>query len=383
MTIRQHIVRCHRWLIPPETELGWTPYLWLIYLGFLYFPFFFGKPDSLTLAITIAAVCLFLPLYFIGFRCEGRQMSLVVATMLALGMVVAPFNSGASVFFVFAASFAAFVGPPRAAVVHIGLVLLAAGAAFLLFELTLSFLAVTQIVSVMVGGSNVFWRQMHIKNAQLRSSQEEIRRLAATAERERIARDLHDLLGHTLLSITLKSDLAGRLVNSDPQRARREIGDVENISRTALAEVRQAVSGYRASTVRGELGRALEALSAAGVELQQQIPDDFRLSTEYQNILGLVIREAVTNIIRHAGAGRCRIVLEQGRQRISLIIEDDGTGGQPRPGSGLRGMRERLESVGGSLQLLSDGRRGLRLVAAIPVPSAEAEIEDQPVARLA
>ena len=373
MTLKQTIQRWHHALVPPETELGWTPYMWLIYLAFLLLPFVFGEPGPVRAWVTGLSIAAFLPLYFLGFRCPGERTGWVMAAIAALGAATAPWNSGASVYFVFAASFAAFSGPPRVALRNIGLIVLVAALETLWLGLSPGFLAVTVIVSVLVGLSNMFWRQMYLKNRELRASREEIQRLAAGAERERIARDLHDLLGHTLSIITLKAELAGRLAASDPARAAREMREVEQVSRGALVDVRQVVAGYRASTVRGELASARSGLAAAGVDLDVALPDRFALSAEYENLLGLVIREAITNVIRHARAGRCRITVEQGDGSTRVCVEDDGVGGRPQPGTGLRGMRERLEAVDGTLAI-ETRRRGLRLVAQIPVGSATAAV---------
>lgn len=202
-----------------------------------------------------------------------------------------------------------------------------------------------------------------IARAQLEQVQREKERLAADAERERIARDLHDLLGHTLSVIVLKSELASKLAERDPARAAAEIREVERISRDALSEVRAAVSGYRGSGLKAELARAKVALDAAGVRLSVTGPlPDLPTSTEAS--AAMLLREAVTNVIRHAHAREVEVTLTRTGRGHRLVIRDDGVGGDSPEGSGLTGMRERLRAIGGSLT--RDGTRGTTLTADLP-----------------
>jgi two-component system sensor histidine kinase DesK len=193
------------------------------------------------------------------------------------------------------------------------------------------------------------------------------------AERERIARDLHDVLGHTLSVIVLKAELAGRLVAIDPARAAAEMADVERTGRTALAEIREAIGGYRSRGLAAEIDAAHRTLDAAGVKLVAEYkPDCESFSPQEETALSLAVREAVTNIVRHARATTCRLrfVTEDGRRR--LVVEDDGQHGVVREGNGLRGMRERVESLGGRF-LLECGiaqNHGTRLTIELPYREA-------------
>jgi two-component system sensor histidine kinase DesK len=191
-------------------------------------------------------------------------------------------------------------------------------------------------------------------------------RLAKMAERERIARDLHDVLGHTLSLITLKAELAGQLLGSEPEieRARREIADVEGISRSALAEVRKTIRDYRAETLQTEIERVGSMLRAAGIEMNCE-REVLPFEATRERVLGLALREAVTNVVRHSGARSCHIRVQQAEQDYLLQVEDDGRGGPYLEGQGLRGMRERVEALGGSLLL--DRSQGTRLTVRVPV----------------
>jgi len=219
------------------------------------------------------------------------------------------------------------------------------------------------VFSLIIGGTNLIAAQRVRANAKLRMAHEEIEQLAKLAERERIARDLHDVLGHTLSVIVLKSELAGRLFTRDPQRAAAEIADVETISRKALSEVREAIGGYRAEGLAAEIKRAHSTLDAAGVTLvcEEKPPE---LNPAIESVVSLVVREAVTNIVRHAHASRCSMSFPAENGHRSLVIEDDGRGGIRAEGNGLRGMRERIEALGGRFTV--DGSQGTRLTILLP-----------------
>jgi two-component system sensor histidine kinase DesK len=203
--------------------------------------------------------------------------------------------------------------------------------------------------------------------AKLRLAHEEIEQLAKVAERERIARDLHDVLGHTLSVIVLKAELAGRLFSRDPQRAAAEISDVEQISRKALGEVREAIRGYRSEGLMAEIDRAQHVLDAAGVTLRCDSKPP-SLNPAQESVLALAVREAVTNIVRHAQASHCHLEFRNVDGCTFLSMEDDGRGGVREEGNGLRGMRERVESLGGKFNVQSnvESTRGTRLTIEIP-----------------
>jgi two-component system sensor histidine kinase DesK len=220
---------------------------------------------------------------------------------------------------------------------------------------------------LVIGAAGVVEIERERTHARLRRADEEIERLATIAERERIARDLHDLLGHTLSVVVLKSELAGRLVRSDPDRAEQEVREVEQTARTALAEVRSAVAGYRAKGLGAELVNARRALSAAGVDLQAAI-DLPVLPAEHEAALALALREAVTNVVRHADAHHATIRAEATSEQVWLEVVDDGRGTLGPDGSGLAGMRERAAALGGHVSRStahSEGERPGTLVRVV------------------
>jgi two-component system sensor histidine kinase DesK len=190
-------------------------------------------------------------------------------------------------------------------------------------------------------------------NRELRAVREELARRAVADERERFARDLHDLLGHTLSLIALKSELAGRLVDDDPEAARTELAEIAQVTREALAEVRAAVHGYRRLGVADALDRARATLSAAGVEARVEGVAP-ALSDDVESVLALAVREAATNVARHSGARACTIRLtpDGDGDGVVLLVEDDGRGAarSDGEGSGLAGLAERARAVDGTLE---------------------------------
>lgn len=214
--------------------------------------------------------------------------------------------------------------------------------------------------------------------AQLRAAREEIARLAVAEERLRFARDLHDLLGHSLSLIALKSTLAGRLLPPTPEaeRAAREVHDIEGVAREALREVREAVAGYRRPTLDQELARAREMLEAAGI--------DYRIENEVgalpnatEAVLAWAVREGATNVIRHSRARRCEIRVARDGEGVRAEVSDDGRGSSGEgPGSGLSGLAERVATSGGDFEAGSPPEGGFRLRVSLPLldgttPTAE------------
>jgi len=208
-------------------------------------------------------------------------------------------------------------------------------------------------------------------NAELVEARDELARNAVAQERLRFARDLHDLLGHSLSLIALKSELAGRLAERDPARARQEMADVEVAAREALAEVRDAVSGYRQVSLAQALAEARSALSAAGVTLRTPPPGE-PLPAAVDAVLGWVVREATTNVLRHSHARVVTVELASGDDGVTLTVSDDGAGGAATAGAGLSGLGERVAALGGRLSAGPSAGRGFRLAATLPTAPAVA-----------
>src|SRR5215211_3544876 len=208
--------------------------------------------------------------------------------------------------------------------------------------------------------------------AELRSAREELARLAVNEERLRFARDLHDLLGHSLSLITLKSELAGRLLPAAPKKAATEVHDIEDVARQALREVREAVAGYRRPTLDEELAGAGEMLEAAGISCRIENEAGV-LPNAVDAVLAWAVREGTTNVIRHSRARRCRILLAREGEEVYAEITDDGQGFQSNSGetsgSGLSGLSERVATSAGRIEAGSPPDGGFRLRVSLPVTS--------------
>jgi two-component system sensor histidine kinase DesK len=220
------------------------------------------------------------------------------------------------------------------------------------------------------------------KNRQLQAAHERIEQLAVEAERERFARDLHDLLGHSLSVITLKAELAGRLLPDRPDEARRHVNELESVARAALGEVRETVSGYRRPTLAGELAGARVALDAAGIEMRVREPRA-ELPADVEALLAWAVREGTTNVIRHSGARTCEIAIapDPATGGASAEIHDDGRGvdgGAPNgggaaaapAGNGLDGLRERAALLAGTVEAGAAPDGGFRLRVTVPAVAA-------------
>jgi two-component system sensor histidine kinase DesK len=231
--------------------------------------------------------------------------------------------------------------------------------------------------TVGVGLLLVLLRDLQVRNVELTEARAELARAAVAAERERIARDLHDLLGHTLSVIAIKAELARRLLPDRPDQAAAEVADVEQVARQALGEVRQAVSGYRKPTLDGELEGARMALSAAGIDAAFDRPP-VTLDPEVEAVLAWAVREGATNVIRHSGARHCQVTISAGLADAVVEVLDDGSGvdGATGPagvrvngqsGHGIAGLAERAERLRGRIEAgrLPEGG-GFRLSVSVP-----------------
>jgi len=355
---------------------GWMPYVWLVFLAYLFISPILGNRSWFEWAITMGSIVVFLPLYFAQFS-QGRghpaRALALNAAIALLGFALLPINPGANTYVIFSAAGAPFALKPRAAAQYLlALIAVVAVEMFLVPPFYRYWMGLPTIILVAtIGGTNIYQAERLRQAAKLRRAQEDVEEMAKVAERERIARDLHDLLGHTLSVITLKSELASKLADIDPKRAAEEIREVERVSRETLTEVRRAVEGYGQHGLKGELHNAGRALHAAGVRLEIQAAP-LELPPKPETVLAMALREAITNVVRHARATRCHLRLEADGRVVTLTVEDDGRGGAVVEGSGLTGMRSRVAHLGGSVEI--DGRNGMRLRVTVPSDVASPDV---------
>ncbi|HEX5314061.1 MAG TPA: sensor histidine kinase [Gammaproteobacteria bacterium] len=360
----------HHRLLPADPGVGWVPYLWLIWIGFFFIPWAAQATSTTTMVATVVAIALFLPLYFRYWWVRSTEGPWIIALIAALGCALIPFNSAGGALLIYAGSFAGYSFRPRFTLVVLAALAAVAVGEYVALGLPLIVWIWAPTIILMAGLANMWGAERHRQHCALQRSQDEVKRLATAAERERIGRDLHDLLGHTLTLISVKAELAARLAERDLPGATKEIRELEAIARDALAQVREAVGGYRAGGIAGEIVSARAALRSADVVFEVDAVAGAATLAE-EGVLAMIVREAVTNIVRHAQAHHCVLCVRREEAALVLEISDDGRGGVRTEGNGILGMRERLRELGGSLKIDS-GRQGTRLRARIPADATEA-----------
>jgi two-component system, NarL family, sensor histidine kinase DesK len=344
-------------------NLVWT--IW-IFADFL----FNDNVGGMWFIVTFTSFPVFLLLYFSGYVLSRRYVAYFAFGMALLGYLVMRWNhSGGTSYIIYSCAYFAHFGSVRRSVAAMLVVTAVFALIARLQDWSWVIIITMCMVALSVGAGNLMYRLSAEKDAALRLSHDEVRRLAANAERERIGRDLHDLLGHTLALITLKSELAHRLFERDPAAAKREIAEVERVARDALAQVRRAVTGIRAAGLAAELASAKLLLESNGVRFEYGVAD-VALPVEIETALAMSVREAVTNAQRHAQANMVQVSVDAADGRLSLCIADDGRGGTIVPGNGLTGMRERLRGIGAELRVESARGSGTKLTATLAWPQA-------------
>lgn len=321
---------------------------------------------------TLIAFPLFLGFYALSYIRPLRWAPWFAAAVVLLAYLLMGINaSGGGCLMIYACAIMGFEGSPKRC--YTGMACVIGGFALVgtfVYSWPLSILATISFIALSVGSINVIYRFNAQRDAELKLSHDEVRRLAAMAERERIGRDLHDLLGHTLSLITLKLELSRRLIDRDTDAARREMEEAETVARHALAEVRSAVTGIRATGLAGELASARLLLNASMVQFDyvSELP---QLPERLEAGLALILREAVTNIHRHARASFAEARIEVKGSELTLCIVDNGTGGVSSEGNGICGMRERVRALGGTLAFESERGKGTRVRIVVPLTAAD------------
>jgi len=355
--------------------IHWFPWLMLVWSTWIFITPIYDTGNSFPHwpIPTFASFAVFLVLFYrVYYRSRGQVTTCALA-VAALGFAVTPYNPGAQGYIIYACAFLGMRNSTRESLRDMIAVLALYAAEWIWLDFTWVYLLNAICVGLAIGLMNSNFMRKYEREIELKLSHDEVRRLAAFAERERIGRDLHDLLGHTLSLITLKSELANRLFDRDPGAAKREMADVERVARDALAQVRRAVTGIRAAGFAAELASAKLLLESNGVRLDYDLAD-VPLPAEVETALAMTVREAVTNIQRHARAVRARVHLSVERGHLTLCIEDDGRGGAIEPGNGLCGMRERLAMIGAELRVDSERGRGTKVIASMPQPVIEVPV---------
>jgi two-component system sensor histidine kinase DesK len=299
-------------------------------------------------------------------RWPGAHAAIVGLAAIAALLTVAERHTWAMLF-VFVAAAAGLRLPPRHASIAIGSSTALAGVLIGVVDDDWDGAVGIAATTVAIGFMMMAFARLITANAALEDAREELARLAVADERARFARDLHDLLGHSLSVIALKAELAGKLLPGKQEEATQHIADVKRVARDSLTQVREAVSGYRRPTLAGELDGARLALEAAGIEARLDTPEA-TLPPDVEGVLAWTVREGTTNVIRHSGARSCRIAIHPGLAGASVEVEDDGDGANgDAAGHGLAGLRERAERLAGELEAGPRPGGGFRLRVTVPV----------------
>ncbi|GAA1727997.1 sensor histidine kinase [Aeromicrobium alkaliterrae] len=328
--------------------------------------------DGVWGGVGVAAVVAFVAVYLVGLlrvrraheRREYAPSALLVAAMVVLAALTVPGAGDESlVLLVFVAALAVASLPARwAVVVTVGLVLVAAvsGRTVDGWDAHGNDLAI-----ILAAGAVWSFRLALQRQGQLARAEQDLAELAIEEERTRIARDLHDILGHSLTVISVKSELAGRLLATDPDRARDELADVQRLARDALADVRSTTSGLQALSLPAEIAAARSALASAGIDPHLPTVAEV-VPSQWRELYAWVLRESVTNVVRHSGARACWVELDE----RSMRVWDDGRGvdASTSSGTGLEGLRYRSRRAGAVLHT-GPGPGGAGFAVEVEVPA--------------
>ena len=367
-----------------QKNSGISPYIWVI-LFILPFYFIIQADSTIEIILGILLTFVFFILYRIAFFARGWPVYLW--TFLLIGISITTTSLYSYVYFAF--FLAHYIGniKDRLTFLILYFVHLISTSVSINFSIVqqdelflkqLPFVIVIWISVILLPFSIYNRNEKGQLEEKLEDANKRIHELGVLEERQRIARDLHDTLGQKLSLIGLKSDLARRLLYKNPEQARNELKDVQQTARTALNEVRKMVSSMRAVRLKDELVLVKELLDAAEIHLEEV--GDFELSNVpllTEHILSMCLKEAVTNIVKHSGATRCSIKIEQTREETIVTIYDNGvfknSADHLVQGNGLMGMKERLEFVNGRLELITEDGTTLRLRVPLDLTQTEKE----------
>jgi two-component system sensor histidine kinase DesK len=304
-------------------------------------------------------------IYCLSIGTRGLRLVIYSVVTLIIAIAMIPTYGNWTVIAIYATAMIGDLRPTRRAAMLVVAFAFIAGCVGIISQQNPFYWGFGIFMMVMVGIGTISKSALQDKNHALINAQTEVKQLAAIAERERIGRDLHDMLGSTLTLIAIKADLAARLASSDPQGAEAEMKAVAAAARNGLADVRAAVAGMTGATLAREIATSQAALSAAGIGSIVE-GDAEAIERGASAVLAMTLREAITNVIRHSGANSCRITITTEEDKLCLIVSDDGNGEALREGGGIGGMRARLVAAGGGLSV-TGGPAGARIVAFLPL----------------
>jgi len=332
-----------------------------------------GAAKALTIVAAVAFVAVFVSVAVVQDKpLPDRQALLSLGTLLAISVALTALDrQGWATLFIFTVTAIAmclrsplsFFGVLVCTALCAGSLVAAGSAAGVIIGFSTPTLGIGMLMLVVA--------DLRTRNRELHEARAELARLAVADERARFARDLHDLLGHSLSVIALKAELAGRLLREKPTEAAGHVAEIEQVARGALTEVREAVSGYRRPTLDDEIAGARMALSAAGIEAQVERAT-VTFDPAIEAVLAWTVREGATNVIRHSGAEHCFVKVSAGLGEAGVEVVDDGHGcgdaaDNGHDGHGLEGLRERVARLQGEIEAGAVAAGGYRLAVRVPV----------------
>lgn len=353
-----------RWAWLPRSQL-----LHLVWVSNLVWqPIFDPTADARDWGLVIGVIVVFVGIFVVSHHPDRRIARGALVATVVLGTATTAVNVGGSVMFVYAGVMAAMqYGPSVARRVLVALTILLAvlaAVSFVPFPYRFYGIVPSAFLLWMIGLQSLADINRERESARLRIDNVRIEQLATAAERERIAQDLHDLLGQSLTGMVIRAQLVQSLVRSDPPAAATHAAQLEEAARDTLRQVRNAVGGLSEVALDDEIDTARRTLDAAGVTVRVSLPEAPGPSPLIERSLALAVREATTNVVRHADATTCTITLDRVGSGWELGVADDGIGGDAVEGNGLRGMRERIAAIGGAVE--RDGRSGMRVAVTVP-----------------
>ena len=335
-------------------EKRWA-WIYLVNLSFYIVPLFFGQYSLLTVVVLLAALIPFIAAYFWAYQSPVHQIWQPIAVMLVIASVATPWHPGTIALFGYIGFFIGFAYRPL--IIALSLAAIVCWLAILQWWNDFTgpyFLMYGSVLTIGVTFFGLLERNRQLNQRQKEQSQAEIKQLAQMVERERIARDLHDIMGHSLSSIILKADLAAMLLKSEqPEQAALHLKELSQIARDSLSQVRQTVSGYKHKGLLAEVSALAQRLREHGfaVSLEGDVP---QLAAREESAIILVLTELVTNILRHSKGNSCQIKFSEDADGFQMQVSDNGNVSQFGFGNGLTGIQERLSALQAKLDYQLD-----------------------------
>jgi len=364
-----------KWYQTFHKGTGLSPYIWLVFC-ILPFYFIFGLSSTIEVVSGTILIIAFFVCYLLAFLSKGWPIYVWTSAQLIISMIMTVVFS----YVYFSIFLAFFIGNIKNKAGFYTLYIIHLITTFVtvnyglatqkqIFFTQFPFILICLVVVILLPFNTYNQKKQDQLEGELENANKRIAELVKLEERQRISRDLHDTVGQKLSLIGLKSDLAGKLLHKDLDKAEKEIKDVRQTARTALKEVRELVTKMRGTSLKDEVHNVRQILSAAQIELELEgDPKLHSTALLAENVLCMCMKEAVTNIVKHSEATRCRITITVSADEVSLLIEDNGIGldhiEDRKSGNGLRGMKERLEFVNGTLMIT--GAEGTSLKISVP-----------------